>query len=167
MRRFLELNLGRLLQEEEKQRDLLLQTMRVFFDVNGSHEAASQRLGVHRKTIAQRRKETQIRLKEAILRHAAHEELEAIGEEGEAEPPVSYSNAAYQQMLQTLRRFIDETDWFERFCLVVLTSPGFYDGASDRSYFNYDALQTRIGLEVHDATRAYPVASLVHLAESK
>lgn len=28
--------------------------MRVFFDVNCSHEAASQRLGVHRKTIAYR-----------------------------------------------------------------------------------------------------------------
>jgi sugar diacid utilization regulator/putative methionine-R-sulfoxide reductase with GAF domain len=54
MRRFLELNLGKLLQEEEKQRELLLQTMRVFFDVNCSHEAASQRLGVHRKTIAHR-----------------------------------------------------------------------------------------------------------------
>jgi DNA-binding PucR family transcriptional regulator len=54
MRRFLDLNLGKLLQEEEKQRDLLLQTMRVFFDVNCSHEAASQRLGVHRKTIAHR-----------------------------------------------------------------------------------------------------------------
>jgi len=54
MRRFLELNLGQLLQVEEKQRDLLLQTMRVFFDVNCSHEAASQRLGVHRKTIAHR-----------------------------------------------------------------------------------------------------------------
>ena len=54
MRRFLQLNLGQLLLEEEKQRDLLLQTMRVFFDVNCSHEAASQRLGVHRKTIAHR-----------------------------------------------------------------------------------------------------------------
>jgi sugar diacid utilization regulator/putative methionine-R-sulfoxide reductase with GAF domain len=54
MRRFLELNLGQLLLEEEKQRELLLQTMRVFFDVNCSHEAASQRLGVHRKTIAHR-----------------------------------------------------------------------------------------------------------------
>jgi sugar diacid utilization regulator/GAF domain-containing protein len=54
MRRFLELNLGPLLQEEERQRDALLLTMRVFFDVNCSHEAASQRLGVHRKTIAHR-----------------------------------------------------------------------------------------------------------------
>jgi sugar diacid utilization regulator/putative methionine-R-sulfoxide reductase with GAF domain len=54
MRRFLELNLGQLLLEEDKHRDLLLQTMRVFFDVNCSHEVASQRLGVHRKTIAHR-----------------------------------------------------------------------------------------------------------------
>lgn len=38
----------------KKQCELLLQTLRVFFDVNCSHEAASQRLGVHRKTIARR-----------------------------------------------------------------------------------------------------------------
>lgn len=54
MRRFLELNLGSLLNEEEKQRDLYLKTLRVFFDTNCSHEAASQHLGVHRKTIAHR-----------------------------------------------------------------------------------------------------------------
>jgi sugar diacid utilization regulator len=54
MRRFLELNLGKLLAEEDKQRDMLLKTLRVFFDVNCSHEAASQHLGVHRKTIAHR-----------------------------------------------------------------------------------------------------------------
>ena len=54
MRRFLELNLGALLAEEAKQRELLLTTLRVFFDVNCSHEAASQNLGVHRKTIAHR-----------------------------------------------------------------------------------------------------------------
>lgn len=54
MRRFLDLNLGALLAEEEKQREMLLRTLRVFFDVNCSHEAASQHLGVHRKTIAHR-----------------------------------------------------------------------------------------------------------------
>ena len=54
MQRFLELNLGGLLHEEEKQRSQLMHTLRVFFDVNCSHEAASQRLGVHRKTIAHR-----------------------------------------------------------------------------------------------------------------
>ena len=54
MQRFLELNLGALLEEDEKQRAMLLHTLRVYFDVNCSHEAASQRLGVHRKTIAHR-----------------------------------------------------------------------------------------------------------------
>ena len=54
MRRFLELNLGDLLREDEKQRDQLLGTLRVYFDTNCSHEAAAQRLGVHRKTIGYR-----------------------------------------------------------------------------------------------------------------
>ncbi len=54
MQRFLALNLGRLLEEDAKSRDQLLQTLRVFFDVNCSHEAAAQCLGVHRKTIANR-----------------------------------------------------------------------------------------------------------------
>jgi hypothetical protein len=66
-------------------------------------------------------------------------------------------------MLSMLRRFIDEIDWFDRFLLVVLTTPEFYHRDSCRSYFNYDALQTRIGLEVRDARRANPAASLVHL----
>ena len=54
MQRFLALNLGRLLHEDEKTREQLLQTLRIFFDVNCSQEAAAQRLGVHRKTIANR-----------------------------------------------------------------------------------------------------------------
>ncbi|MBO9641485.1 MAG: helix-turn-helix domain-containing protein [Pseudacidovorax sp.] len=54
MQRFLDLNLGPLLHEEPRTREQLLQTLRVFFDVNCSHEAAAQRLGVHRKTIANR-----------------------------------------------------------------------------------------------------------------
>ncbi len=54
MRHFLELNLGALFEEEEKQREMYLLTLRVFFDTNCSHEAASQHLGVHRKTIAHR-----------------------------------------------------------------------------------------------------------------
>jgi len=54
MQRFLALNLGRLLDEDEKTREQLLQTLRIFFDVNCSHEVAAQRLGVHRKTIANR-----------------------------------------------------------------------------------------------------------------
>lgn len=54
MRRFLELNLGALLHEDARNRDQLLQTLRVYFDVNCSHEAAAQRLNVHRKTISYR-----------------------------------------------------------------------------------------------------------------
>ena len=54
MQRFLELNFGDLLRVGEKKRNPLLQTLRVFFDVNCSHEAAAQRLGVHRKTIGYR-----------------------------------------------------------------------------------------------------------------
>lgn len=54
MQRFLELNFGQLLREDAKLRDQLLQTLRVFFDANCSHEAAAQRLGVHRKTISAR-----------------------------------------------------------------------------------------------------------------
>jgi sugar diacid utilization regulator/putative methionine-R-sulfoxide reductase with GAF domain len=54
MQRFLELNFGDLLREEDKSRDLLLDTLRAFFDANCSHEAAAQRLGVHRKTISYR-----------------------------------------------------------------------------------------------------------------
>jgi sugar diacid utilization regulator/putative methionine-R-sulfoxide reductase with GAF domain len=54
MQRFLELNFGRLLHEDDKQREQFMQTLRVFFDMNCSHEAAAQRLGVHRKTISYR-----------------------------------------------------------------------------------------------------------------
>lgn len=54
MQRFVELNLGDLLREDEKHREQLLETLRVFFDVNCSLEAAGQRLGVHRKTIGHR-----------------------------------------------------------------------------------------------------------------
>ena len=54
MQRFLMMNLGGLLNQDEKIREQLIQTLRVFFDVNCSHEAAAHRLGVHRKTIANR-----------------------------------------------------------------------------------------------------------------
>lgn len=54
MQRFLELNFGKLLLEDNKQREQFMQTLRVFFDVNCSQEAAAQRLGVHRKTISYR-----------------------------------------------------------------------------------------------------------------
>jgi hypothetical protein len=110
------------------------------------------------------------RMREAVQRGATQDELAAIVAEAEREPPVSYSDAAYMQMLTLIRRFIDEIDWLEHFLLVILTSPLFYESkafnpAVKRSYFDYDALQTRIGLEVHDARRANPCAALAHLGE--
>lgn len=103
------------------------------------------------------------RLREAIASGASAEQLAALSASENAEPDVAYSDAAYMQMLTMIRQFIDEIDWFERMLLVVLTSPSFYDSASRRNYNNYDALQTRVGLEVQDARKANPAAALVHL----
>jgi hypothetical protein len=110
-------------------------------------------------------------MREAVERGATQEELAAIMTDAEKEPAVSYSDAAYMQMLTLIRRFIDEVDWLEHFLLVILTSPQFYESkafnpAIKRCYFDYDALQTRIGLEVHDAKRANPCAALAHLGEA-
>ena len=113
-----------------------------------------------------REAESNRRLKEAIAAGASQEELAALVAETDLEPAVTYSDAAYMQMLTLIRRFIDEVDWFERFLLVIQTSPQFYDALSRRNYFNYDALQTRIGLEVHDQQKPNPAASLVHLGAS-
>lgn len=104
-------------------------------------------------------------LQQAIAAGAPKDRLEALLAEGAAEPAVSYSDLAYMQMLAQLRRFIDEIDWFERFMLIVLTTPRFYDDSSTRNYWDYDALQSRVGLEVHDARRANPAAALVHLGD--
>lgn len=114
-----------------------------------------------------RQSDTLAALQRAIAAGASKERLEALLAEGSAEPTISYSDLAYMQMLAQLRRFVDEIHWIERFMLVVLTTPAFYDDASPRNYWNYDALQTRIGLEVHDAKRANPTATLVHLGDAK
>ncbi len=109
------------------------------------------------------------KIREALARGAAADELAQLAEEADsAEPELFYSDAAYMQMLTLIRRFIDEIDRFERFFLVILTSPNFYkdktlDPTVKRCYFDYDALQTRIGQEVHDARYANPAASLVQL----
>lgn len=109
------------------------------------------------------------RVRDALARGASAEELEMLAaEESSSEPEVFYSDTAYMQMLTMIRRFIDEIDWFERLFLVILTSPNFYkdktlDPTVKRCYFDYDALQTRIGQEVHDARNANPAASLVNL----
>lgn len=118
----------------------------------------------HKKVArGKRQADTLHSLQQAIAANASKERLQALLAEGAAEPAISYSDLAYMQMLAQLRRFIDEIDWFERFMLVVLTTPEFYDDASPRNYWDYDALQSRIGLEVHDAKRANLTAALVHL----
>lgn len=115
------------------------------------------------RAVKQRRDNAWETMDAAVKRGATQEEIGLIMADAKAEPPVAYSQAAYLQMLQLLRRFIDEIDYIEHFALIVLTSPSFYDSASERNYNDYDALQTRIGLEVHDVELADPAASLVHL----
>jgi|YNPMSStandDraft_1061717.scaffolds.fasta_scaffold04757_4 hypothetical protein len=108
------------------------------------------------------------KLREAFDTDATIEEVSRIVfQEESSRNRVFYSDLAYLRMLSLLRHFIDDIDRFERFMLVVLTSPEFYDSDSPRSYVNYDALQTRIGIEVRDTTRPNPFASLVHLGEGK
>jgi hypothetical protein len=120
------------------------------------------------KKVSKTQRDAQInrRVREALAAGASTEELAAIVGAGDDEPEINYSDAAYMQMLTMVRRFIDEVDWFERFLLVIQTTPRFYDSLSRRNYFNYDALQTRIGLEVHDLQKSNPAASLVHLSGS-
>ncbi|MGI4789547.1 MAG: BREX system ATP-binding domain-containing protein [Janthinobacterium lividum] len=117
------------------------------------------------KKIPKTQREAQINrlVREALAAGASTDELAAIVGSGDADPEITYSDAAYMQMLTLIRRFIDEVDWFERFLLVIQTTPRFYDSLSRRNYFNYDALQTRIGLEVHDLQKSNPAAALVHL----
>ena len=115
----------------------------------------------------QRLQEENRAMRSAIARGASQAELVALVAEDETPLDIAYSDSAFVQMLTLIRHFIDEIDWFERFLLVVLTSPGFYDASRSRNYNNYDALQTRIGLEVHDARRANPCASLVHLGATQ
>ncbi|MBX3169625.1 MAG: DUF2791 family P-loop domain-containing protein [Candidatus Eremiobacteraeota bacterium] len=114
-------------------------------------------------TAAQLREQKMLSLNEAIEAGLGKDELNAVLH---APDPTGlyYTDLAYQNMLALLRRFIDEIDSFERFLLVVLTSRSFYDLGSPRNYHNYDALQTRIGLEVRGANQANPSAALVHLA---
>lgn len=128
----------------------------------------------YKKIAKGKRQQEQLqRVREAISRGAGAEELAALAaEDGSTEPEVVYSDAAYMQMLTMIRRFIDEIDWFERFLLVIFTSPNFLkdktlDPTVNRCFFDYDALQTRIGQEVHDARYANPAASLVSLQEGR
>ncbi|HEY3330666.1 MAG TPA: BREX system ATP-binding domain-containing protein [Capsulimonadaceae bacterium] len=112
------------------------------------------------------------RLRNAILAGKSPDELATILAQTVPDPDVVYSDAAYMQMLTMLRRFIDEIDTLDNMLLVVLTTPNFYkdktlDATVKRCYFDYDALQTRIGQEVHDEHRANLAASLVHLGGAR
>ena len=103
---------------------------------------------------------------QAVEAGATNESLSSLLKDNGYDSQVAYSDLSYMQMLAQLRRFIDEIDRFDRYLLVVLTSPSFYPTGPERfsrNYWNYDALQTRIGQEVHDTTRANPAAALVHL----
>lgn len=102
-------------------------------------------------------------LDEALARGASVAEIQALRDRELAVPEVVYGQVAYLRMLHLLRQFIDSCATLERTVLVVLTSPSYYPGEASRSFTDYDALQTRIGLEVHDAHRGNPVAALVHL----
>ncbi len=104
------------------------------------------------------------RLQDARSREANADEIYSIMDEVSEESGVYYTEQAYLQMLQLLRMFIDDADVFRGFCLIVLTSPKFYiKSDATRNFFNYDALQTRIGLEVRDQKKANPSAALVHM----
>jgi hypothetical protein len=123
------------------------------------------------KKVAQGRRQAEWiqRVEEAVAQGASAEEIRALTQvQTNVEPDACYTDSAYMQMLTLLRRFIDEIDTFENFLLVVLTSPNFYKDKTlypniKRCFFDYDALQTRIGQEVHDAHHANPSAALVHL----
>ncbi len=122
-------------------------------------------------TAAQKKSEAFNRYYKAVNENASPEELRTIVENSEfSEPEIAYTDLAYFQMLTMIRRFIDEIDIFQNFLLVVLTTPNFYknrslDPSVKRCFYDYDALQTRIGLEVFDANRPNPSASLVFLEE--
>lgn len=96
-------------------------------------------------------------------------ELSEIMSQGEiSETEVYYGPGAYVQALEMLRHMVDDIDKLSNFLFVVLGSPAFFDdrpanGIPARRFTDYNALQTRIGLEVQDCHRQNPSASLVHL----
>ncbi len=113
-------------------------------------------------------------LEDAIRRGASSDELNEILDSRNREDPSEtyYAPAAYLQALEMLRHFIDEIERLEGFLLVVLGSPSYFQMArspdsKERRFWDYDALQTRIGLEVHDAERQNPSAGLVHFGRAR
>ena len=66
-------------------------------------------------------------------------------------------------MLDLLRHFIDDVEAFPGMALIVLTTDAFYDESSPRSFYQYNALQTRIAQEVRDSKHPNPIAMLSHI----
>jgi hypothetical protein len=127
------------------------------------------------RSAAQRDRELGARIREATERGASPEELRLIASMDAAReggpPALTYTKKAYEQMLEMLRRFVDEIDAFRGLFLVVLASPEYCrtekaePGA--RHYSDYHALETRISLEVHDVKRANPAGALAHLEDAE
>lgn len=108
------------------------------------------------------------RVRKLAAEEASAAEIEALLAEADREQERNvYGKVAYLEMLQLLRRFVDEISNYNRFVLVVLSTLDFYSEDSPRNYTQYLALQTRIGQEVHDVTRENPLAALVHLGEEE
>lgn len=81
---------------------------------------------------------------------------------------IFYTKQAYMQAIELLRHLIDEIESFASTLIVVMASREFFDERpgperSVRRFSDYGALQTRIGLEVHDARKQNPSASLTFL----
>ncbi|MBN1356926.1 DUF2791 family P-loop domain-containing protein [bacterium] len=74
-----------------------------------------------------------------------------------------YTKAAAMDLYEVLRQFIDGTDQ-QRNCLIVVTAPLGFIQNEKRGLSIYTALRDRTIEDVHDRTRANPMASLSRLA---
>lgn len=117
-----------------------------------------------RMTKSARAIEMSRRFRDAAAREA-FDEIKIITREFDEESIlVHYSSSAYIQMLELMRHFVDETERFEGFALLVMGSWSYFSGtAPGRKYSDYNALHTRIGMEVNDRNLQNPSAPLVHL----
>lgn len=70
-----------------------------------------------------------------------------------------YSRPSFIQMLELLRRFLDDIGEYRSLLLVVCATPDFY-GVGRRNYRDYEALYGRIANEVRPVGRPNPAAVL-------
>ncbi|MCW5941648.1 MAG: DUF2791 family P-loop domain-containing protein [Fimbriimonadaceae bacterium] len=80
------------------------------------------------------------------------------GEDG----ALHYSRPSYIQMLESLRRFLDDAEEFRSFVLFVGATPDFF-AEGRRNYRDYDALYGRVANEIHPSGRPNPAAALTVL----